>query len=159
MTNRYYDTSDLRLASHGASLRFRDGEGWTVQLEIQRSDHAIVRAEHVFSGDGDRIPEQALDLVAAFARGAPLQEVADQLPRLAGAPHVRTPKRVETVGGLIGGRIADSFEAIVHNDPGIRLGLDPENVHQARVATRRLRSDLRAFRSMLDADCCDALRR
>src|SRR5581483_11001349 len=36
--------------------------------------------------------------------------------------------------------------------PGVRLGDDPEDVHQARVGTRRLRSDLRTFRPLLDRD-------
>jgi CHAD domain-containing protein len=72
--------------------------------------------------------------------------------------HVPATERIRTVGGLIRGLTAESFEAIVHNDPGIRLGLDPENVHQARVATRRLRSNLRAFRPMLDPGWCDHLR-
>ena len=39
---------------------------------------------------------------------------------------------------------------LIANDPGVRLGKDPESVHQARVATRRLRSDLRTFRPILD---------
>jgi CHAD domain-containing protein len=38
------------------------------------------------------------------------------------------------------------------------LDADPEGVHQARVATRRLRSDLRTFRSMLDPDWSVPLR-
>ncbi|MBM3660928.1 MAG: CYTH domain-containing protein, partial [Actinobacteria bacterium] len=28
----YYDTADLRLARAGASLRYRDDDGWTVKL-------------------------------------------------------------------------------------------------------------------------------
>ena len=35
---------------------------------------------------------------------------------------------------------------LLRHDPGVRIGDDPEDVHQARVATRRLRSDLRTFR-------------
>jgi inorganic triphosphatase YgiF len=68
MTSCYYVTSDLRLASHHASLRFREGEGWTVKLEVQRRGHALFRAEHVVPGSRDLIPEQAFDLVAAFRR-------------------------------------------------------------------------------------------
>jgi len=37
----------------------------------------------------------------------------------------------------------------VEHDPLVRTGGDPEGVHQARVATRRLRSDLRTFRHLL----------
>ena len=46
--------------------------------------------------------------------------------------------------------IAASVDRLVISDPAARLGEDPEGVHQARVATRRLRSDLRTFRSLLD---------
>ena len=38
------------------------------------------------------------------------------------------------------------------HDLGVRLDEDPEDVHQARVATRRLRSDLRTFRAYLPED-------
>lgn len=34
----------------------------------------------------------------------------------------------------------------------MRLDTDPEGVHQARVATRRLRSDLRTFRPLVDPE-------
>ena len=47
--------------------------------------------------------------------------------------------------------IAASVDRLVRNDPVVRKGEDPEGVHQARVATRRLRSDLRTFSPLLDA--------
>jgi CHAD domain-containing protein len=40
----------------------------------------------------------------------------------------------------------------------VRLGDDPESVHDARVAARRLRSDLRTYAAMLDADAAGSLR-
>lgn len=36
------------------------------------------------------------------------------------------------------------------HDPGVRIGDDPEDVHQLRVATRRLRAFLRAARGLVD---------
>jgi CHAD domain-containing protein len=47
---------------------------------------------------------------------------------------------------------------LVSHDRVVRLGRDPEGVHQARVAARRLRSDLRTFRPLLDRDWTEALR-
>jgi CHAD domain-containing protein len=44
------------------------------------------------------------------------------------------------------------------HDPGVRLGDDVEDVHQARVATRRMRSDLRTFRTVLDPEWDESLR-
>jgi CHAD domain-containing protein len=40
----------------------------------------------------------------------------------------------------------------------VRLGDDPEDVHRARVATRRLRSQLRTCRALLDPAWAEALR-
>ena len=54
--------------------------------------------------------------------------------------------------------IAASVIRLVRADAGVRLGEDPEAVHQARVATRRLRSDLRTFRSLLDRSWTRSLR-
>ncbi|WP_426574510.1 CHAD domain-containing protein [Aquihabitans sp. McL0605] len=48
--------------------------------------------------------------------------------------------------------IARSVVQILEHDPAVRVGGDPEDLHQLRVATRRLRSDLRTFRGFLDAD-------
>lgn len=43
-----------------------------------------------------------------------------------------------------------SVARLLANDVAIRLDLGPEAVHQARVATRRLRSDMRMLRPVLD---------
>ena len=50
------------------------------------------------------------------------------------------------------------YRAIVAHDPGTRLGRDPEELHDMRVATRRLRAFLRAGRPLLDVDWAEALR-
>ena len=50
------------------------------------------------------------------------------------------------------------FEAIVAHDPGVRLGTDPEDVHDLRVAIRRLRAMLRAARPMLAPKWSEPLR-
>jgi CHAD domain-containing protein len=56
--------------------------------------------------------------------------------------------------GAIGAVVRDALDASVQRllvaDPVARVGDDPEGVHQARVATRRLRSDLRTFGPLLD---------
>jgi CHAD domain-containing protein len=50
------------------------------------------------------------------------------------------------------------LEAIRAHDPGTRLGEDPEELHQMRVATRRARAILRAARPMFAAKPIEALR-
>jgi CHAD domain-containing protein len=58
--------------------------------------------------------------------------------------------------------IRDALDASVQRlltaDPIARAGTDPEGVHQARVATRRLRCDLRTFAPLLDPDWVTSLR-
>jgi CHAD domain-containing protein len=44
----------------------------------------------------------------------------------------------------------ESYERLVAHETGLRRGDDPESVHQARVATRRLRSDLRTFERFVE---------
>jgi CHAD domain-containing protein len=66
--------------------------------------------------------------------------------------------RQSSVRDVIRSSVATSAERLVRHDAGVRVGDDPENVHKARVATRRLRSDLRTFTPMLDPDWTKQLR-
>jgi CHAD domain-containing protein len=235
----YYDTPDLRLARWGASLRYRPGEGWTVKLPEGGSGVLLVRAEHVFSGDGRKPPAEAVALVRAFVRtgrlapaarmrtlrrpvelrdpaGSRLAEVVDDDVQLldgrrvtgrfreleveldeaadtglldqvvdrlleAGAQAAEpTPKYLRALGGrerVLGPEVVEpeveasaSVETLLRHDlasgtlrlfrheAGVRIGEDPEAVHQARVATRRIRSTLRTFSSLLDEEWTDRLR-
>jgi len=54
--------------------------------------------------------------------------------------------------------VAASVDRLVRHNPVVREGSDPEGVHQARVATRRLRSDLRTFSPMLEPRWSQGLR-
>ncbi len=54
--------------------------------------------------------------------------------------------------------IAKSHARLLANEPGVWKGDDDEAVHQARVATRRLRADLRTFEPFLDAQWANELR-
>ena len=59
---------------------------------------------------------------------------------------------------VIRNAIAESVAALLHHDPLVRTGRDPEAVHQARVATRKLRSHLRTFAPLLDVEWTEPLR-
>ena len=50
------------------------------------------------------------------------------------------------------------YRRLLAHDPGTRFGRDPEDLHQLRVATRRLRAFLRAGRDLLDGGWADELR-
>ena len=54
--------------------------------------------------------------------------------------------------------VAEQVAELIAHDPGTRLGQDPEELHQARVATRRLRAVLRAARPLLDEEWAESLR-
>lgn len=54
--------------------------------------------------------------------------------------------------------IATGTSRLLIHDPGVRIGTDAEDVHQARVAIRRLRSDLHTFGPVLDAQWTSKVR-
>jgi CHAD domain-containing protein len=83
----YWDTSDLRLARHGVTLRRRTGEPagprWTLKLPLPAGNPPatdgngiLARQEIEMKGPADRVPARAADLVTAYARTAPLVEIA-----------------------------------------------------------------------------------
>src|SRR6202140_1889267 len=53
---------------------------------------------------------------------------------------------------------AESIASLMKHDPLVRTSGDPEAVHQARVATRKLRSHLRTFGPLLDPEWTEPLR-
>jgi CHAD domain-containing protein len=63
-----------------------------------------------------------------------------------------------TVSAVLRQALAASVSHLLRNDVVMRLDADPEGVHQARVASRRLRSDLRTFRTLLDPEWAEPLR-
>jgi CHAD domain-containing protein len=68
------------------------------------------------------------------------------------------PRSVETVRDVVQRAIAVSTLRLVDAEPAARAGDDPEGVHDARVAVRRLRSDLKTFRQILDEEAAEGLR-
>jgi CHAD domain-containing protein len=81
-------------------------------------------------------------------------------PRATGPPDVAVPALPPSAkaGDVVRRAVAASVARLIRHDPGIRLDRDPENVHQARVATRRLRSDLRTFRGLVQTEWASGLR-
>ncbi len=80
LTAVYHDTDDLRLARWGVTLRRREGgedEGWHLKLPVE--GHEGVREEvrlPLAAGEPGDVPRELADLVMAFARNAPLHQVA-----------------------------------------------------------------------------------
>jgi CHAD domain-containing protein len=69
-----------------------------------------------------------------------------------------TGQQVLSMAELLRQDLANAARRLFDNEDGVRLGEDPEAVHQARVGIRRLRSTLRTFRSLLDQSWSGALR-
>lgn len=233
----YYDTTDLRLARSGITVRFRTGEGgagkWTVKLPEGLAGPSMVRREIEVHAPGRVVPHEVASLVRGHVRsallapvgtirtrrrlvelrdggGVALAEVADdevsvlegrrvslrfreievellgaagedllgavvqRLTSAGAADADQTPKIVRALGpraleppeacpsaldphratlsDVVGAAITAAWARLLEHDPWVRLGGDDENVHQARVAVRRLRSDLRTFQSVLDTE-------
>jgi CHAD domain-containing protein len=111
---------------------------------VDGSERALRRIEKVLrdagARDGDGRPKvfQALDL-------EPPAEIATPAPEAPASEHLTAMLRRQE-------------RAILAHDPGTRLGTDPEQLHQMRVATRRLRAYLRAAHSLVDAEWAESLR-
>lgn len=63
-----------------------------------------------------------------------------------------------TAAAAVQAALAASVQRLIGHDPVVRLDLGAFGVHQARVSTRRLRSDLRTFEPLLDPGWAEALR-
>lgn len=117
---------------------------------------------------GPDAPDALAGALLARLRGAgagpapPRAPLARALgPRGLLPPDVAPPAPVAPDAGvrtLVTATLARAVAHLVAHDPGVRLGEDPEAVHQARVATRRLRSDLRTFRDLLEPTWTRSLR-
>ena len=151
----------------------------TVLLDAQRAVLARLVDNSVSVYSGPRITQRFREIDVLAGTG-PLLELIAARYQAAGAQPARPRALVARALGLVGtpppeigsvalggaatagdvARRALSMSAIrlLRHDPGVRLGVDAEDVHQARVATRRLRSDLRTFRPLLDLAWADALR-
>jgi CHAD domain-containing protein len=62
------------------------------------------------------------------------------------------PQRGDPAGSHLRYILGRQLDIMMSRDPGVRLGGDIEDVHQMRVATRRLRSVLRVARPLLEPD-------
>ena len=100
-----------------------------------------------------------LELVLRRAGAMP----GDERPKVFQAldlPAPRQPKTPRDAPELvhIQQAISTQLDQILRHDPGTRLGSDPEDLHQLRVAVRRLRSYLAAAMPLLDPAWTAALR-
>ncbi|MDF1594789.1 MAG: CHAD domain-containing protein [Acidimicrobiia bacterium] len=151
-----------------------------------RDDAGVDLAEIVFdeveSAAKGRAHVEFRELEIELAEGAPvsvLGPVVARLRQLGAGGVIAIPKLARAVGmsavpeavvpvwepgaapavtEIVHGAIARSVRRFLDHCPAVILDEDPEGVHQARVAIRRLRSDLRTFRRFLNRTWADQLR-
>ena len=113
------------------------------------------------SSHADRLMDGMSEaLIEAGATPTDHAKIADVLGRSLPAPEIVEPPSGPKISICDLVRIAIGSGAIrlLENDPAARFGSDPEAIHQARVATRRLRSDLKTLEPLLDPAAAEWLR-
>jgi CHAD domain-containing protein len=129
----------LVLQDRRVTARFRE-------LEIERLDGDAALIEHL---------EQVLrEAGAGDHDGRPKLFQALGLP----APPGELPAADAPIADHLMFMLGRQVTALLAHDPGARLGGEIEDVHQMRVATRRLRTVLRVARPLLDPEWTEPLR-
>ena len=127
--------------------------------------------------DGTRVTRRFRELEVELLEGdeRTLRRLEKELRRAGAEPRALRPKLLEALdfsGALepieapegaspaeeLAAALAEQVRRLLLHDPGTRLGRDPEDLHQLRVATRRLRAFLRAGRPLLDETWAESLR-
>lgn len=161
----------LRTVRHVTRLDTLEGESVAdlVVDEVSVLDHnrIVERFREIEVQVTPTTPLQSLDVIlealkeagamppdtrSKYARA--LGSRATQLPEVA----VVRPGAGATAGDVVRYAIASSVDRYLRHEPGVRAAEDIEAVHQARVATRRLRSDLRTFGPLIDEQWTNAIR-
>ena len=147
-----------------------DGVAWGEVVDdevsvLERGDAAL-RFREVEVELGGGAPAELLDQLVSHLRAAgagpadPIPKAKRALGPRAFEPAELTERSSEGDGSaasVIRQVLRSSVRRLLEHDFGARLG-DVEGVHQARVATRRLRSDLRTFGPLLDDGWATGLR-
>jgi CHAD domain-containing protein len=144
-----------------------------------REDGAVVAEvvlDRVAVLDGDRVvrrfreleielqPDadpEALERIAVRLREAGAEDTdgRSKLHRALGLdPTSPAEPRSDDPREVVTAMLARQRATLLAHDPGVRLGRDPESLHQLRVATRRLRAYLRAARPLLAGRRPESLR-
>jgi CHAD domain-containing protein len=142
---RLFDDEVTVLDGRRVAARFRELEAETTEATPDGLLDTIVdRLRNGGAGEPDPTPK-VVRALGARAQEPPEVEAA----KLGSDP---------TAGEVVQRAIAASVTRLLRHDVVVRLDTDPEGVHQARVATRRLRSDLRTFRPLVSEEWAQGLR-
>ncbi len=145
--------AELRTRRHGA-LVARNG----TTAEVTIDDVSVM--------DALRVVEEFVEIEVELKQGKPKQlgAIADELERAGARQTNGTPKLFRVLrlpvddhaptGPLdaLRMRLHAQLRTVLANDPGTRLGRDPESLHDMRVAVRRSRALLRAGQPLYEND-------
>jgi CHAD domain-containing protein len=126
---------------------------------------AEVTVDEVTVMDAQRVVFEFVELEIELRDGQPsgLKGITKELERAGAHARDLTPKlfrvlalepraRPKTPFESLRRRLREQFDQILANDPGTRLGTDPESLHDMRVAVRRARALLRAGKPLIAGD-------
>jgi CHAD domain-containing protein len=160
-----------RSLSPAATLRTR-----RTSVEVrEKGSVAEVALDVVAVLDGRRVRESFAEVEVELLSGdaSTLGRIGKQLHRAGAEKGDGRPKLVRVLGlgqrngtaarnapplAQLQAMLSRQLEKMLQHDPGTRLGSDSEDLHDLRVATRRLRALLRAARPLLDRDWAEGLR-
>ena len=145
--------------------------------EVVRAHGAEIVDDFVSVFEGQRVTRRFRELEVELVGGSDrtLRRLERELREAGAEPNELRPKlyraldlevpsdRTEVPRGTppleaLGMALDVQARRLLLHDPGVRLGSDPEDLHQLRVATRRLRAFLRGGRRLLDRTWSEPLR-
>nr|MBA2641326.1 CYTH and CHAD domain-containing protein [Actinomycetota bacterium] len=168
LVRAFIRTADLHPQMSLKTVRRRvelhDGEGNLVadvvddEVSVFEGRRLATRFRELEVEIGDATPTGLVDVLVDRFRQAgagapdPTPKYIRALGPRASQPEIPIPDLSSgaAAGDVFRRALAASVVRLIQHDPVIRLDTDPEGVHQARVATRRLRSDLRTFGSLIN---------
>jgi len=145
--------------------------------EVVRADGAEIVDDFVSVLQGQRVTQRFRELEVELVGGSErtLRRLERELRDAGAEPRELRPKLYRALDldvpgdsaavprgtpplAALGMELGEQARRLLLHDPGVRLGSDPEDLHQLRVATRRLRAFLRGGRGLLDRRWSEPLR-
>ena len=114
-----------------------------MELEFEGDADEVERLADMLSHESSLVPSQ----MSKFERG--IQAAGYKITLADEFAHLPKPTMKSPILDLVYWYLGQQFDALRLQRPRAWEGLDPEGIHKMRVATRRLRASLRAFRDVL----------
>jgi CHAD domain-containing protein len=151
-----------RLRTRREGLRARGAEIVEDNVAVLNGVHVVGRFRELevelLEGDERTLRRLEKELRRAGAESRPLRPKLFRALDLAETPEpVEIPKEAPPLEA-IALALNEQHRRMLLHDPGTRLGADPEDLHQLRVATRRTRAFLRVVRPLVDRAWAESLR-